>query len=104
MARRLHFDVIDATRPPTLANRLHQAGENLLILGLVWTFNPAGLRTAKLARGRYRMCMSRGVLLEKYGGHGGKGADSAGGARYERNRADAMRQERAATVDGNVEG
>jgi ceramide glucosyltransferase len=104
MARRLHFDVIDATRPPTLASRLHQAGENLLILGLVWTFNPAGLRTAKLARGRHRLCMSRGVLLGKYGGRGGKGADSAGNAGYERDRTQAAPREQAATADGNAEG
>jgi ceramide glucosyltransferase len=104
MAGRLHFDVFDFTRPPTLASRLHQAGENLLILGLVWTFNPAGLRTAKLARGRYRLCMSRGVLLGNYGGRDEKGADSSDISRYERNRAQAAPDEQAAAAEGSVEG
>ncbi|MDB5291524.1 MAG: hopanoid biosynthesis associated glycosyl transferase protein HpnI [Phycisphaerales bacterium] len=84
LARRLHFDVVDPATSPTLFARLHQAGENLLVWALTWTFNPAGLRSVPLSRERHRLFMSRRTLLEQYAAVRGKGADSAAVARYEK--------------------
>ncbi|MDB5298831.1 MAG: hpnI [Phycisphaerales bacterium] len=84
VADRLHFDMIDPGVSPTLIARLHTAGENLLIWALVWTFNPAGLRTARLARERHRLFMSRRTLLDHYATENGKGADSQAAAGYEK--------------------
>ena len=63
---RLHFEVQDPEKPPSLFKRLHDQGENLLLWALVRTFNPGGLRNAKLTRERHRIFMSRQTLLSKY--------------------------------------
>lgn len=47
--------------------RLHDLGENLLIWGLVWTYNPGGLRAKRFMRRRYNFWISRRRFLEHYG-------------------------------------
>jgi len=64
---RLHFETHDEPKELSLAQRLHRWGENILIWALLRTFNPGGLRNAKLARDRQIVWMSRATLLKYYG-------------------------------------
>ena len=64
---RLHFETHDEPIELSLGKRLHRWGENILIWALLRTFNPGGLRNAKLARDRQVVWMSRATLLKYYG-------------------------------------
>lgn len=63
---RLHFELRDRSITPTLYRRLHDLGENILIWGLLRTFNPGGLRGAKLNRMRTEAWISRDALVRMY--------------------------------------
>jgi ceramide glucosyltransferase len=71
IVRGLGFDLIDAPRPG-LWRRCHDFGENILIWGLLWTFNRHALRGRKFFRVRQQLWMSRKTLLAKYGSNGKK--------------------------------
>lgn len=64
---RLHFETHDQPEELSLGKRVHRWGENILIWALLRTFNPGGLRNAKLARDRQIVWMSRATLLKYYG-------------------------------------
>ena len=64
---RLHFETHDEPDELSFGKRLHRWGENILIWALLRTFNPGGLRNAKLARDRQIVWMSRAALLKYYG-------------------------------------
>ncbi|HZP39092.1 MAG TPA: bacteriohopanetetrol glucosamine biosynthesis glycosyltransferase HpnI [Methylomirabilota bacterium] len=66
VVRRFGFEV--QIVPSTgLRSRLHDLGENVLIWGLAWAFNP-GFRGGKvLSRPRHELWMSRDALIRRYG-------------------------------------
>jgi hypothetical protein len=47
--------------------RLRAWGERLYLWGLVWAFNPHGLKGFRLARDRRQLWISRSVLLRRFG-------------------------------------
>jgi ceramide glucosyltransferase len=69
LAARYGFEWIAPDRKPTFSARLHAVGENFLILGLQWAFNPAGLRGKVFFRPREPLWISRRALLTRYGAH-----------------------------------
>jgi hypothetical protein len=66
MLARFGMQNIELDGPPPLLTRIHDFFENFLILILVWTFNPAGLRGQKLIRQRHEFWISRQSLLSRY--------------------------------------
>ena len=67
MVGRFGFEWVSLDRRPTFRQRLHRFGENFLLLGLQWAFNPAGLRCKVFGRHRNPLWMSRRMLLDRYG-------------------------------------
>jgi hypothetical protein len=66
-ARRFGFDVVDPDAPVEWREHVHALLESMLLWGLVHTFNPAGSRgSSHLLRYRYRLWMSRAMLLQRY--------------------------------------
>jgi hypothetical protein len=63
-----------ATRHPT---RLEVLSENLLLLALAWTFNPASLRRNGMRRERTELWISRAGLLARFGAGAGVGRAAA---------------------------
>jgi len=70
---RMHFEMREPVEKETLIKRLHDLGENLLVWALIRTFNPGGLRGAKLMRHRSEFWISRKELVLRYGGGNAEG-------------------------------
>jgi ceramide glucosyltransferase len=68
LAERMHCELREPPQHGGLGTKLHDLGENLLVWALVRTFNPGGLRGAKLMRKRSEFWISRKELMMKYGG------------------------------------
>ncbi|HWI28599.1 MAG TPA: hypothetical protein VN668_16615 [Stellaceae bacterium] len=69
-AYRFGFDVIDPDAPPEWRERIHLVFDSMLLWGLAYAFNPAGLKTKGLLRYRHQLWISRRKLLLRYGsGH-----------------------------------
>jgi ceramide glucosyltransferase len=66
VARRLGFEVQTAS-PTGLRRRLHDLGENVLVWGLTWAFNPGIGGRNVLSRPRHDLWMSRDALVRRYG-------------------------------------
>ncbi|HSZ56096.1 MAG TPA: bacteriohopanetetrol glucosamine biosynthesis glycosyltransferase HpnI [Tepidisphaeraceae bacterium] len=64
-ASRFGFEFIPSLRKPSFRQRLHHLGQNVLVLGLQWAFNPGGLRGKPFMRPRERLWMSRQELLAR---------------------------------------
>jgi hypothetical protein len=67
LAEHFGFEVIEPGTPQSLAHQLHAVFDSLLVWGLIWTFNPAGLRGKGLLRHRCQIWISRHKLLNCYG-------------------------------------
>lgn len=65
--QRYGFELPERDPPRSLSRRIHDMLENLLLWGMVWAFNPAGLQKTKLVRERHPVWISRSMLLGKYG-------------------------------------
>lgn len=76
-AERFGFDVLDAEAPPEWRERIHVVFDSMLLWGLAYAFNPAGLKTKGLLRHRYQLWISRRRLVLHYGAGGA--AASRGG-------------------------
>jgi hypothetical protein len=66
IARRFGFDIFDPDCPPELRARFHEIFDSMLLWGLTWAFNPAGLKSKGLLRHRYQLWISRRKLLHLY--------------------------------------
>ena len=66
-ADRMHFELREPPGNSSIVKRLHDLGENLLVWALIRTYNPGGLRGAKLVRHRSEFWISRKMLLLRYG-------------------------------------
>jgi ceramide glucosyltransferase len=66
LADRYGFDVVVFERRPSLWEWLHHLGENILVLGLQWAFNPGGLPGKPFMRRRNPMWISRQKLVDRY--------------------------------------
>jgi hypothetical protein len=64
--RRVGFEVRPRSEPAGPVEKVHRFGEDVLIWGLTWAFNPASLRGKGVRRQRLRCWMSRSVLLGRY--------------------------------------
>lgn len=67
IASHLHFQRIDPPNPPTVAKRIHDFFQNILVALLIWTFNPGGLRGLGLRREYNSLWISRRTLISRYG-------------------------------------
>jgi ceramide glucosyltransferase len=74
-ADRMHFELREPPARAGFWSRLHDLGENLLLWALVRTFNPGGLRGAKLMRRRSEFWISRRRLMVEYGSGGIEGRE-----------------------------
>jgi hypothetical protein len=72
-AHRFGFDVIDPDAPREWRERVHVVFDSMLLWGLAYAFNPAGLKTKGLLRQRHQLWIARRKLLLLYGG----GSDAA---------------------------
>lgn len=66
-AHRFGFDVIEAGASREWRERIHVVFDSMLLWGLAYAFNPAGLKTKGLLRHRHRLWISRRKLLQRYG-------------------------------------
>lgn len=66
IVKHLGFTVLPGPTP-SLRERFHRGGENILTLLIVSTSNPGALRGGIFSRGHIRMCMPRAVLDRRYG-------------------------------------
>jgi len=66
-AQRFGFDVIEADASREWRERLHVVFDSMLLWGLAYAFNPAGLKTKGLLRHRHQLWISRRKLLSRYG-------------------------------------
>jgi hypothetical protein len=66
-AQRFGFDVIDPEAPREWRDRLHVVFDSMLLWGLAYAFNPAGLKSKGLLRHRYQLWISRRKLQLFYG-------------------------------------
>jgi hypothetical protein len=66
-ARAFGFDAALPAAPARRPTRLEVLCENLLILALAWTFNPASLRRNGMRRERCELWISRPALLARFG-------------------------------------
>ena len=66
-AQRFGFDVLDPDMPLEWRDRIHAVFDSMLLWGLTYAFNPAGLKAKSLLRYRYRLWISRRKLLLCYG-------------------------------------
>jgi hypothetical protein len=64
---RFGFDVIEADASHEWRERIHVLFDSMLLWGLAYTFNPAGLKTKGLLRHRHQLWISRRKLLQRYG-------------------------------------
>lgn len=64
-ARRFGFDVVERAAPHGFTAQLHQAGDSMLLWGLIWAYNPGGLKHKPLLRERDELWISRGALIER---------------------------------------
>src|SRR5262249_55471816 len=64
--RRLGFEG-QIVSPRGFRSRLHDLGENVLVCGLAWAFNPGFGRRNMLSRPRHELWMSRDALVRRYG-------------------------------------
>jgi hypothetical protein len=71
MAARFGFEWIPEMRKPSLLRAIHDFFQNFLVFGLVWAFNPAGLRGKGFIRPRDRLFLSRQALLDRFQDAGG---------------------------------
>lgn len=69
--QRFGCDVIDPGEPLEWRGRIHAVFDSMLLWGLTYAFNPAGLRTKNLLRYRHQLWISRRTLLLRYGSVGG---------------------------------
>jgi ceramide glucosyltransferase len=67
MTRRYGFESHGRDRPRGIFQWLHRIGENMLIWGIVFAFNPGAMRTGKFLRGRNVVWISRDALMRQYG-------------------------------------
>lgn len=65
--QRFGFDVIDPDASHEWRERIHVVLDSMLLWGLAYAFNPAGLRTKGLLRRRHQLWISRRKLLLCYG-------------------------------------
>lgn len=65
-ACRFGFDVVDPM-PREWHERIHLVFDSMLLWGLAYAFNPAGMRTKGLLRHRHQLWISRRKLLHYYG-------------------------------------
>lgn len=68
--QRFGCDVIDPGEPLEWRERIHAVFDSMLLWGLAYTFNPAGLKTKSLLRHRHQLWISRRTLLLRYGSAG----------------------------------
>lgn len=61
------FEWVTPDRKPTVWKKLHQFGENFLLLALLWAFNPSGMKGKSFFRPREPIWMSREMLVRKHG-------------------------------------
>ena len=61
------FESVTPDRKPTVWKKIHQFGENFLLLALLWAFNPSGMKGKSFFRPREPIWMSREMLLRKHG-------------------------------------
>lgn len=69
-AHRFGFDVIDPDAPREWRQRVHSVFDSMLLWGLAYAFNPAGLKTKGLLRHRHQLWIARRRLLLLYGSGG----------------------------------
>lgn len=77
-AERFGFDVLDTEAPPEWRERIHVVFDSMLLWGLAYAFNPAGLKTKGLLRHRHQLWISRHRLVLHYGDAGMAPARAAG--------------------------
>lgn len=66
VAQRYGFELFQGE--PPLRRRFRFFWENFLIWGLIWTFNPGGLRGKSLIKERFELWISREELRRRYAG------------------------------------
>jgi hypothetical protein len=66
-AHRFGFDVIAEDAGREWRERIHLVFDSMLLWGLAYTFNRAGLKTKGLLRHRHQLWISRRKLLQHYG-------------------------------------
>jgi hypothetical protein len=62
------FDVVELDSGTDIPARIHGFFDSVLVWGLVWVFNPSGLKSHGLWHGRVQIWMSRGKFIGRYGG------------------------------------
>jgi hypothetical protein len=72
IAHRFGFDVIAADASREWRERVHVVFDSMLLWGLGYAFNPAGLKTKGLLRHRHQLWISRRRLLQCYGSAAGR--------------------------------
>ena len=70
VAARHGFEVVERRR--SRPDAIHDVFNNVFILCLIRTFNPAGLRSKSLIRRRYEVWISKRTLIEQYGAFAGR--------------------------------
>jgi hypothetical protein len=70
---RYGFEPVSAATTPTMRERAHRFGENILISLMVLVRNAAALRRDTLRRGRTQVFLPRQLLQQRYGGGAGLG-------------------------------
>ncbi len=65
----LGFDVVDRDGGNDMPARIHGFFDSVLVWGLVWAFNPSGLKSHGLWHGRIQIWMSRRKFIGRYGGN-----------------------------------
>jgi hypothetical protein len=65
-AERFGFDVIDPDAAREWRERIHLVFDSMLLWGLAYAFNPAGLKSKSLLRHRHQLWISRRKLLRLY--------------------------------------
>lgn len=63
------FEGAEQTGPLSVRRRLHDAAEDIWLLILTWTFNPASLPTRQTVRRREDLWISKTKLIERYPTH-----------------------------------
>jgi hypothetical protein len=61
------FEGGEQTGSPPLRRRLHDAAEDIWLVLLTWTFNPASLRSRRMIRRREDLWISKPKLQDRYG-------------------------------------
>ena len=68
VARHFGFDLVERQANPGLTGQLHLAGDSILLWGLIWAYNPRGLKHKPLLRERDEVWVSRSSFLGRIGG------------------------------------